>query len=110
MTASFAVTRASEAKRAALVPSERPAKSNLVDYAIFIAEEALEIRATHLLGAGHLAPTFAGSALENLLEDPTCDDALQFIVKLLFAHHWFFPYAIARLAESAMRERTEPGA
>ena len=73
-------------------PVARHEYSNLVDYAIFIAEEVLEIRATHLLGGGHLGATYAGSALEKLLEDPTCDDALQFVVKLLFAHHWFFPY------------------
>jgi len=66
--------------------------SNLVDYAIFIAEEALEIRATHLLGGGHLGPAFAGSALEKLLDDPACDEAVQLVVKLIFAHHWFFPY------------------
>lgn len=66
--------------------------SNLVDYAIFIAEEALEIRATHLFGAAHVSANFAGSALEKLLDDPTCDEALQLVVKLLFAHHWFFPY------------------
>jgi hypothetical protein len=69
--------------------------SNLVDYAIFIAEEVLEIRATHLFGAGHLSANFAGSALEKLLDDPTCDEALQLVVKLLFAHHWFFPYDAA---------------
>lgn len=69
--------------------------SNLVDYAIFIAEEVLEIRATHLFGAGHLGANFAGSALEKLLDDPTCDEALQLVVKLLFGHHWFFPYDAA---------------
>lgn len=73
-------------------PIARHEYSNLVDYAIFIAEEALEIRATHLLGDSHLGATFAGSPLEMLLDDPTSDDALQFVVKLLFAHHWFFPY------------------
>jgi len=66
--------------------------SNLVDYAIFIAEEALEIRATHLFGGGHVGASFAGSALEKVLDDPTCDEALQLVAKLLFAHHWFFPY------------------
>lgn len=66
--------------------------SNLVDYAIFIAEEALEIRAAHLFGSGHVGPGFAGSALEKLLDEPTSDEALQLVTKLLFAHHWFFPY------------------
>jgi hypothetical protein len=69
--------------------------SNLVDYAIFLAEEALEIRATHLLGAAHLAANFEGSGLEALLDDPTSDLAVQLVVKLLFAHHWFFPYDAA---------------
>lgn len=69
--------------------------SNLVDYAIFIAEEALEIRATHLLGAAHLGANFEGSALEALLDDPASDLAVQLVVKLLFAHHWFFPYDAA---------------
>jgi len=69
--------------------------SNLVDYAIFIAEEALEIRATHLLGAAHLGADFEGSALEALLDEPTSDLAVQLVVKLLFAHHWFFPYDAA---------------
>lgn len=73
-------------------PVDRHEYSNLVDYAIFIAEEALEIRATHLLGKGHVGPSFEGSALEELLADPTCDAAVQLVVKLLFAHHWFFPY------------------
>jgi hypothetical protein len=84
----FTLTR--EAKPAALREY-----SNLVDYAIFIAEEALEIRATHLFGGGHLGANFAGSALEKLLDDPTCDDAVQLVVKLLFGHHWFFPYDAA---------------
>jgi hypothetical protein len=69
--------------------------SNLVDYAIFIAEEALEIRATHLFGAAHLGSNFEGSALEALIDDPTSDLAVQLVVKLLFAHHWFFPYDAA---------------
>jgi hypothetical protein len=66
--------------------------SNLVDYAIFIAEEALEIRARELLGKGHIGAAFEGSALEELMVDPTSDLAVQLVVKLLFAHHWFFPY------------------
>lgn len=66
--------------------------SNLVDYAIFIAEEALEIRAAHLFGGAHVGASFAGSALEKVLDEPTCDEALQLVAKLLFAHHWFFPY------------------
>jgi hypothetical protein len=74
------------------LPSTRHEYSNLVDYAIFIAEEALEIRASHLLGAAHLGTNYAGSALESVLHDPSCDDAMQFVIKLLFAHHWFFPY------------------
>jgi hypothetical protein len=69
--------------------------SNLVDYAIFLAEEALEIRATHLFGAAHLGANFEGSALEALIDDPTSDLAVQLVVKLLFAHHWFFPYDAA---------------
>ncbi|MBI3568498.1 MAG: hypothetical protein HY084_09910 [Gemmatimonadetes bacterium] len=69
--------------------------SNLVDYAIFIAEEALEIRATHLLGVSHLGAEFEGSAIESLLDDPASDLAVQLVVKLLFAHHWFFPYDAA---------------
>jgi hypothetical protein len=73
-------------------PATRHEYSNLVDYAIFIAEEALEIRAAHLLGAAHLGANYAGSALESVLHDPSCDDAMQFVIKLLFAHHWFFPY------------------
>jgi hypothetical protein len=73
-------------------PATRHEYSNLVDYAIFIAEEALEIRAAHLLGAAHLGTNYAGSALESVLHDPSCDDAMQFAIKLLFAHHWFFPY------------------
>ena len=73
-------------------PVDRHEYSNLVDYAIFIAEEALEIRAAQLLGKGHVGTSFEGSALEELLADPTCDAAVQLVVKLLFAHHWFFPY------------------
>ncbi|MFI5310515.1 MAG: hypothetical protein ACHQQ3_04745 [Gemmatimonadales bacterium] len=81
----FTVTK--EAK-----PDHRREYSNLVDYAIFIAEEALEIRATQLLGSAHVGADFAGSAIEKLLEDPASDEALQLVAKLLFAHHWFFPY------------------
>ena len=73
-------------------PTDLHEYSNLVDYAIFIAEEALEIRATHLLGKGHVGANYDGSALEDLLVDPTSDPAIQLVVKLLFAHHWFFPY------------------
>lgn len=73
-------------------PVDQHEYSNLVDYAIFIAEEALEIRAAHLLGKGHVGASYEGSALEELLADPTCDAAVQLVVKLLFAHHWFFPY------------------
>jgi hypothetical protein len=73
-------------------PVELHEYSNLVDYAIFIAEEALEIRAMELLGKGHVGASFEGSALEELLADPTSDAAVQLVVKLLFAHHWFFPY------------------
>jgi hypothetical protein len=76
-------------------PVEMHEYSNLVDYAIFIAEEALEIRAMELLGKGHLGASFDGSALEDLLADPTSDHAVQLVVKLLFAHHWFFPYDAA---------------
>jgi hypothetical protein len=84
-------------------PVDRHEYSNLVDYAIFIAGEALEIRAEHLLGSGHVGPAFEGSALEELLDDPTSDAAVQLVIKLLFAHHWFFPYdpaahALLRLA------------
>lgn len=73
-------------------PVDRHEYSNLVDYAIFIAGEALEIRAEQLFGSGHVGPAFEGSALEALLDDPTSDAAVQLLVKLLFAHHWFFPY------------------
>lgn len=73
-------------------PSSLHEYSNLVDYALFIAEEALQIRASELLGSGHVGASFEGSALENLLDDPIGDAAVQLIVKLLFAHHWFFPY------------------
>jgi hypothetical protein len=66
--------------------------ANLVDYAIFIAGEVLQIRAEHLFGKAHVAAGFAGSALESLLETPTSDPAVQLAVKLVFAHHWFFPY------------------
>lgn len=66
--------------------------ANLVDYAIFIAGEVLQIRAEHLFGKAHVAAGFAGSALEALLETPTSDPAVQLAVKLAFAHHWFFPY------------------
>jgi hypothetical protein len=66
--------------------------ANLVDYAIFIAGEVLEIRAEHLFGKAHVAAGFEGSALESLLETPTSDPAVQLAIKLLFAHHWFFPY------------------
>jgi hypothetical protein len=73
-------------------PVDRHEYSNLVDYAIFIAGEALEIRAELLLGSGLLGPAFEESALEELLDDPTSDVAVQLVIKLLFAHHWFFPY------------------
>ena len=66
--------------------------ANLVDYAIFIAGEVLEIRAEHLFGRAHVAAGFEGSALESLLDMPTSDAAVQLAIKLLFAHHWFFPY------------------
>ena len=66
--------------------------SNLVDYAIFIAGELLEVRAEHLLGRGHVPSAFEGSALEALLDAPTSDAAVQLVIKLLFAHHWFFSY------------------
>jgi hypothetical protein len=72
--------------------------SNLVDYAIFIAGELLEIRAEHLLGRGHVGVDFEGSALEDLLDRPTSDAAVQLVTKLLFAHHWFFPYDPAAFA------------
>ena len=73
-------------------PLELHEYSNLVDYAIFIAGELLEVRIEHLLGAGLITSTFEGSALEELLDAPTSDAAVQLIVKLIFAHHWFFPY------------------
>ena len=73
-------------------PVELNEYSNLVDYAIFIAEEALEIRAMELLGKGHVGASFEGSALEELMVDPTSDPSVQLMIKLLFAHHWFFPY------------------
>lgn len=73
-------------------PRELHEYANLVDYAIFIAGEVLEIRAEHLFGKAHVATGFEGSALESLLEMPTSDAAVQLAVKLLFAHHWFFPY------------------
>lgn len=66
--------------------------ANLVDYAIFIAGEVLQIRAEHLFGRAHVAAGFAGSALEALLDMPASDPAVQLAVKLVFAHHWFFPY------------------
>ena len=66
--------------------------SNLVDYAIFIAGELLEVRAEHLLGRGHVSSVFEGSALEAVLDAPTSDASVQLVIKLLFAHHWFFPY------------------
>src|SRR5262249_28423111 len=66
--------------------------SNLVDYAISLAGELLEVRAEHLLGNGHVTPAFEGSALEELLDAPASDAAIQLVVKLLFAHHWFYPY------------------
>lgn len=69
--------------------------SNLVDYAIFLAGEVLEIRATHLLGRSHLGTSFEGSALEALLDAPASDASVQLVAKLLFAHHWFFPYDAA---------------
>jgi hypothetical protein len=74
------------------VPLELHEYSNLVDYAIFIAGELLEVRAEHLLGRGHVSSGFEGSALEALLDAPTSDAAVQLTIKLLFAHHWFFPY------------------
>ena len=73
-------------------PRELHEYANLVDYAIFIAGEVLEIRAEHLFGKAHVAAGFEGSALETLLETPASDAAVQLAVKLLFAHHWFFPY------------------
>jgi hypothetical protein len=73
-------------------PLELHEYSNLVDYAIFIAGELLEVRAEHLLGRGHVTSVFEGSALEALLDAPTSDAAVQLVIKLLFAHHWFFPY------------------
>ena len=73
-------------------PLERHEYSNLVDYAIFIAGELLEVRAEHLLGHGHVSSVFEGSALEALLDAPTSDAAVQLVIKLLFAHHWFYPY------------------
>jgi len=66
--------------------------SNLVDYAIFIAGELLEVRLEHLLGQGLVTSAFEGSALEELIDAPTSDAAVQLIIKLLFSHHWFFPY------------------
>jgi len=72
--------------------------SNLVDYAIFIAGELLEVRVEHLLGRGHVPAEFEGSALEALLDAPTSDAAVQLIIKLIFAHHWFFPYDPAAYA------------
>jgi hypothetical protein len=73
-------------------PQDAHEYANLVDYAIFIAGEVLQIRAEHLFGKAHVAAGFAGSALESLLEVPASDAAVQLAVKLVFAHHWFFPY------------------
>ncbi|HEX3927887.1 MAG TPA: hypothetical protein VHW65_07810 [Gemmatimonadales bacterium] len=73
-------------------PVDRHEYTNLVDYALLLAGETLEIRAEQLLGRSHLTPGFSGSALEALLDDPASDAAVQLAVKLLFAHHWFFPY------------------
>jgi hypothetical protein len=81
----FALTKEKE-------PFEKHEYANLVDYAIFIAGEVLEIRAEQLFGRAHVAAGFEGSALEALLDSPTSDAAVQLAVKLLFAHHWFFPY------------------
>lgn len=80
------------------VPIERLEYSNLVDYAIFVAGELLEVRIEHLLGQALIPSTFEGSALEELLDAPTSDAAVQLIIKLLFAHHWFFPYDAAAYA------------
>ncbi|HEY4320653.1 MAG TPA: hypothetical protein VGM77_05675 [Gemmatimonadales bacterium] len=73
-------------------PLERREYSNLVDYAIFLAGELLEVRAEQLLGHGHVTSVFEGSALEALLDAPTSDASVQLAIKLLFAHHWFFAY------------------
>lgn len=73
-------------------PVDRHEYTNLVDYAMLLASETLEIRAEQLLGQSHLTPGFSGSALEALLDDPASDAAVQLVIKLLFAHHWFFPY------------------
>jgi hypothetical protein len=83
--------------------------SNLVDYAIFLAGELLEVRAEHLLGRGHVTSVFEGSALEALLDAPTSDPAVQLTIKLLFAHHWFFPYdpAAYALLRRALGENTD---
>ena len=68
-------------------PLELHEYSNLVDYAIFIAGELLEVRIEHLLGAGLIPSTFEGSALEErLLDAPTSDAAVQLIVKLPSSH------------------------
>jgi hypothetical protein len=79
-----------------VTPEEAPLElheyTNLVDYAIFIAGELLEVRIEHLLGAGLITSSFEGSALEELLDAPASDAAVQLVIKLLFAHHWFFPY------------------
>ena len=58
----------------------------------FLSGELLEVRIEHLLGASLVSPDFEGSALEELLDAPASDAAVQLIIKLLFAHHWFFPY------------------
>jgi hypothetical protein len=81
----FALTKEKE-------PLGKHEYANLVDYAIFIAGEVLEIRAEHLFGRAHVAAGFEGSALEALIDSPTSDAAVQLAIKLLFAHHWFFPY------------------
>lgn len=66
--------------------------SNLVDYAMFIGRELMDIRATHLLGGRQGQADFIGVALQKLSRDPTCDQSVQLVIKLLLSHHWFFPY------------------
>ncbi|MEP6780129.1 MAG: hypothetical protein ABJC26_09590, partial [Gemmatimonadaceae bacterium] len=84
----FTLTRSNDAEELKAVREY----SNLVDYAMFIGKELLDIRATHLLGGRQGQADFIGVALQKLSRDPTCDQSVQLVMKLLLAHHWFYPY------------------
>ena len=77
----------------AFLVRDSPWLNALVDYSIVVADEMLDIRARHLLGAGQ--DHNLDRALKALVESPTGDDAVQLVMKFILSHHWFYAHQLS---------------